>query len=699
LCFTTVNAGNVTISTSDNLSVVIGNASDGDVITLNRGNYSCISNNYHDIIIDKNLTIKGHSSGYSFIDGGGQNSSTLFRVSPGASLTLISVTLYNFQNKTPTIYNYGTLNVINSTFENGISSIFLWRDEHIGSITNYGNLYVDNSYFISHTSAIYNNGTNVVLKNSYFDKLSGSFVFGINNHGLNFTIDGCEFTLSNIENYGANFKIINSSFKNSGKIYNTADNFSFINSVIMDSMTMDEAFIISDTNNVLILNSSFLRNTVAVMGGVILVGPYTNIINSTFIGNGIGANPEVVSTIFYTSLGGNISGCIFFNNTGKVNYNNRTGSIIYNHNLRPSNVDFNLEYSVFLNNINADGSKNILGIVYNDMGYNVNYKIDNNFWGTHYSFSDVQSIVNNLKFNNFYYYEFYTNYESLELYVGDNLQYLYGIYYSSTGKATNVEKLPSDFLFSIIQGQVTDLDNINNEEVNTPSSGHNHGGSVIPPSSTPSSYTNLKTINTVQLSDNGFYSSKLPYQYTIFILSYNGFNLDNFLYVAGVRTPSSSPSNNEPKANDNLFNTNNNNGNGNTNGVGGGSGNGIGGGNGDGVGGGSGLGSSDDGGSGSGNNEDSLESSGLFDDGDENSDSSNKSSSLSSSKSLKSGLSGLIGGGGSGDNSNAYEITETSPNKIDNSYDFLKYFIILLFFVFLLLLGLYYHKNKGFLLK
>jgi len=93
---------------------------------------------------------------------------------------------------------------------------------------------------------------------------------------------------------------------------------------------------------------------------------------------------------------------------------------------------------VFLNNENY-GFPAIL------IGNNQLSSIDYNFWGTNYNFDDVRKVVNNTRFKNFYYYEFYTNSEADELSVGDSLWYNFGIYLSSTGQRTNVAKLPSWF--------------------------------------------------------------------------------------------------------------------------------------------------------------------------------------------------------------------------------------------------------------
>jgi len=78
---------------------------------------------------------------------------------------------------------------------------------------------------------------------------------------------------------------------------------------------------------------------------------------------------------------------------------------------------------------------------------------------------------------------------------------------------------PLGFIFNVLQGKVTNLDSVNapsSETVYFPS-GH-HGGSLPSVPTTPASYTNLKTINSIALANGGFYSARLLDEYTIFLL-------------------------------------------------------------------------------------------------------------------------------------------------------------------------------------
>lgn len=393
-----VNAADINITSSDNLGGTVQNASNGDTINLDVGTYS---NNVTNIVIDKNLTLKGNGSSNNVIIDA-QQLGRVFNVTSGNTLTLINLTLTNgfMAANGGTIFNSGTVTMTNCTFTNNLVN----GSNVGGAIYNDGNVNIFTSEFRNNTAnnggAIYNNGTlqinssnftannspfggaiyttmTAIINNSNFNNNTGSQGGAIRNSGTpaNLTITNSNFTNNNavtinvegfggaIYNMNGNVNISNSIFNHNGAeleggaIFDNAilsgtmniNNSTFINNTATD---FGGAIMPSESINMNINNSKFINNT-ARQGGAIFnsFGINTTVSNSSFINNTANAggaiyNPDESSMNVYSSN--------FTNNSV-----NLTGGAIRN------NGDMIIDMSNFSNNAAANGAAIYTGTVSN----------------------------------------------------------------------------------------------------------------------------------------------------------------------------------------------------------------------------------------------------------------------------------------------------------------------------------------------
>lgn len=191
----------ITLDSTDNLGEAVNNSAEGDIIELNEGTYK---NNVTNISIIKNITIQGKDPNTTIIDA--EYLGRIFKISSGATLTLINITLMNGRasNGGAISNNKGSLTIDNSIFKNNID-------------------------FGSQGGAIYNaNATNLKILNSVFDNNTAS-VFGgaISNSMTNNTTIFNTLFINNKAPFGAAIssdKCINSSFINSNFTNNIGAN-------------------------------------------------------------------------------------------------------------------------------------------------------------------------------------------------------------------------------------------------------------------------------------------------------------------------------------------------------------------------------------------------------------------------------------------------------------------------------------------
>ena len=319
------------------------------------------------IKINTNMTIIGENQKNTMINGQ-QSGQSIFTIASGVYLTIINITLTNatFDNG-GAIYNYGKLNVYNSTFTNnnatdggaisngddgaltidnstfnnntGIYGGVIWNSGHSSTFTNNtftnnigtyggviynehtGTVIVTNNTFNNNTAtkggAIYNYGTSTETNNTFN-----------NNTATNGGIGGA------IYNQGPS-TIINNTFNNNtanygGAIYNSGVTLTIDNSTFTSNTANSGGAIYSTYNTLTVNNCTFTSNTVTNSGGAILCASTLTVNNSTFISNAAGfggaiqndEGTEINNSTFTSNTATNYGGAIL--NSGSVTVNNST---------------------------------------------------------------------------------------------------------------------------------------------------------------------------------------------------------------------------------------------------------------------------------------------------------------------------------------------------------------------------------------
>lgn len=335
---------NITNSTVGGLNKTVAESSDGDWINLENGIYT---DNITNIIIDKNLTIKGENRENTILNA--QQLGRIFYINPGNTLTLINITIINgYANSGGAIFNNGgKITLTNCNFSDNTAN-----DGSGGAIFNSGpNMEVTNSSFSNNTAsraagAIFNNAINITVINSIFN----NNVAGI---------DG-----GAIEHSGSNLKIINSRFINNranssgGAVYNYASdlevtNSNFTNNTSLAPDSWGGGAIYSTGGNKIIINSSkFTNNKATSYGGAIDIyyGDNITVTNSEFNGN----NASYGGAIF------NTAGTKFLINSSKFNKNKASndGGAIYNY--------YTEEMNVVDSNFTENTAEGYGGVIFND---------------------------------------------------------------------------------------------------------------------------------------------------------------------------------------------------------------------------------------------------------------------------------------------------------------------------------------------
>ncbi|KZX15426.1 DUF11 domain-containing protein [Methanobrevibacter filiformis] len=264
----------------------------------NYNNTNGIPKNNTNLTISKNVTLLGYRvlSGEVIIDA--LNNGRIFIINNGLNVSLINLTFANANIKLidnnrdgSAIYNNGSMIIIKgSSFINNTASSG-------GAIyNNKGNNFTitENTSFINNTAslggAIYNNnGTNFTVTNSTFvDNNASSWGGAIFNYynGANFSVSNSTFIGNNASLGGA--------ISNGVGAQMGADNFSVSNSSFINNTASTYGGAISNSGHyVSVSNSTFIGNTASNYasnygsygGGISNSGYYVSVSNSTFIGN------------------------------------------------------------------------------------------------------------------------------------------------------------------------------------------------------------------------------------------------------------------------------------------------------------------------------------------------------------------------------------------------------------------------------
>ena len=347
----------------NNISSAITNANNGDTITINPGKYQGSGNNTN-ILIEKNLTIKGNGPAKDIIIDG-QGLYRIFRIGNNINITFSNITFTN-------AYFNGNGGAIWSNNENTrmtfISCIFTNnRGANGAAIYNKGhNLNITDSTFKNNTGtttagAISNdNANNLSITNSNFIENSGNSGGAIhNNRGNNSNVVNCTFDSNNVTGYGGaiysqyasgvNFNIVNSTFKNNkanyaGAIYGIASLININNSTFLGNNATNSGGAILDRGGLVNINNSVFKNNKANNGGALAneVNGGIIIANSNFTENDATSNGGAI----YNSRGSiEIQGSNIINNTKGIFISSASADAVINYNRIFNNTDYDLENS------------------------------------------------------------------------------------------------------------------------------------------------------------------------------------------------------------------------------------------------------------------------------------------------------------------------------------------------------------------
>jgi len=380
-----------------------GTIAEGGTVNIADGNYTGVNNT--NILIDKNMTIKGQSRDSTIING--TNLSQIFQIQNGVNVTIANLTLANGNAiNGGAILNYGNLTVENCSFIGNnatyggailnlgnltvIDSYFSANNANSsGAISNSGTLNIKNTKFNGNTAsnmggAIYNAGDLTVSDSDFIDNkaISGGAIYNYADLGIsgNLNVKNCTFTGNQaigtaseafggaIFNFGT-LIIENSTFTSNsaikgGAIYNKGS--SILNNVTFVSNVASSGGAIYNCNlvNLTIKNSTFKSNTATSTdtssvygGGAIYNGQGNLSIETSYFTNNTSNQEGGAIFNWYGNSG--IIKCTFEGNTA----NNGHGGAIYH------TGTSNIISSIFTDNIAKYG-----GAIYND--YESEFKID-----------------------------------------------------------------------------------------------------------------------------------------------------------------------------------------------------------------------------------------------------------------------------------------------------------------------------------
>ncbi|MDR0913423.1 MAG: Ig-like domain repeat protein [Methanobrevibacter sp.] len=401
MSFSTVNATTVDVVANGNITDALNNLTDttDNTINLAQGEYNKSGENYN-IIINKNVTIKGNGTG-AIINGDGY--SPLFAINSGLNVSFINVHFLNGNNGN---YAYGG----GAIYKNGTST-----------------LYIENSIFDNNQAyyggAIYSEGGEVLIKNSDFNNTpDGGAIYSINTI---LTVISSNFKNNIVYSGGGaihangSVNITNSTFKSNsaqdkggaialdGEGNLTVNNSKFSDNFLVGTsnrgggaISINGPWGSEEINNVIIDNSEFFNNN-AGAGGAIYNGYSSNltIISSNFINNFAINNYNLGGGAIYNQGILDISYSNFTNNyvsNSTEDFQNLMGGAIYNYGEA-------LLLTIFSSNFN-NNSANLGGAIYNsyatfilkDSNFNNNTAISGGA-----IFADSGDYLVNITYNNF----------------------------------------------------------------------------------------------------------------------------------------------------------------------------------------------------------------------------------------------------------------------------------------------------------
>lgn len=267
------------------------------------------------ITISKNLIITGQSQASTIIDA--QGADRIFTINSGVNVTIQNLTLENaYAPKGSAVYNFGTLNVENTTFIGNTAT------PSSGYAPTYGggaiwstlntNLTVKNSTFIGNTAIGSGGGAivtesnalilNTTFANNYAGYGGGAIFAGIQS---NLTVKNSNFTSNSAGGYGggaiyndilSTLNVENSTFTNNnanigGAIANqgnlTVNNCTFIGNIATGNWPNGYGGALANYGILNVIDSTFRDNTANQFGGAIYnyYGCNLTITNCTFTGN------------------------------------------------------------------------------------------------------------------------------------------------------------------------------------------------------------------------------------------------------------------------------------------------------------------------------------------------------------------------------------------------------------------------------
>ena len=347
------------------------------------------------IIINKNVTIKGADGADVTIDA--KNSSKIFVINKGVTVTLDSLTFINANNKVGSaITNYGTLILKNCTFINNSAATrgAAIYNEGLVNVSNCsfdGNDVTDRSRNVDNGgAAIFNNRGTVFVNGSRFSNNLKNLVIRQNGTG--------DFVDAAICSLDGGVFVFNSEFVNNGACYGGA--------------IYSGSDAISNPNNLTVVNCSFVNNTALFGSGIYVYNTVLNVSGCSFLNNSaVGVGSPGTSASSGGAIAGvspkevNIADSLFENNVatqgGAVKFNggivgvnncsfvNNTaedggGAIVVNW-----NGELDVANSTFVNN----SAKNYAAAIYN---VTKSLSLENNTFinNTPYDFSGFESNMN-----------------------------------------------------------------------------------------------------------------------------------------------------------------------------------------------------------------------------------------------------------------------------------------------------------------
>lgn len=373
-----------------------GTVSEGGTVNIADGVYS--EENNTNIIINKNMTIKGQSKDGTIING--SDSAQIFLIQSGVNVTIHNLTLANSMAGDDenmgyggVIENYGTLTVKNSIFTSNTAMfggavynggnltvndcIFTDNGAYIGgAISNFGTLNVNSSNFSGNIAdlggAIANIGNLTVINAGFINNTAnlvggaiytdgGTSITPLTVSDSNFTDNTAMFGGAICNDENGTLNVFKSTFADNiasnndyndpyegGAIWNVGT--LTVNDSAFAGNIADYGGAISNYGNLTVTNGTFTSNNAIFMGGAISNYGYSIINGSHFIANQVFVS---VGGAIYNLYNLTINGSDFANNTAFA------GGAIYNED------NLNINGSNFTNNTATYDSG---GAVYNRYG-------------------------------------------------------------------------------------------------------------------------------------------------------------------------------------------------------------------------------------------------------------------------------------------------------------------------------------------